>query len=131
MAHLSVVQAVERRLKANFTRCPIFVENEAVGTPDDASAWIVIDFPWSRSSWITADEFEEEGGFRVLLAVPALGGAHEGRAWLDEIAVLFRGQAFDGVQCFAPQTAATNNMNEIGSYFRLELTVPYEFIIEG
>lgn len=131
MAHLSVVEAVERRLKAGFTECPVFVENEITTTPKDAEAWIVVDFPWCRSTWITADEFEEEGGFRILLAVPMRAGTHKGRAWLDQIATLFRGQQFDGVQCYAPQSASTDDGSERAAYYRLSLTVPYEFIIEG
>lgn len=129
MAHLAVVQAVEARLKAGFSACPIFVENEVTGTPAAGAPWILVDFPWSRSDWVTADEFEEEGAFRVLLALKRAAGAHVGRAWLDEIAALFRGQAFDGVQCFAPQGAVTNDSNETGTTFRLSIAIPYTFII--
>lgn len=131
MAHLSVVQAVESRLRANFDRCPVYVENEVSGVPEDAGPFILVDFPWSRSEWVTADEFEVEGGFRVMLALEPGHGAHVGREWLEEIATLFRGQRFDGVQCFAPQAPATDNSNDAGAYFRLEITVPYRTIIEG
>lgn len=131
MAHLSVVQSVENRIRANFTRCPILVENSNEETPDDAASWILIDFPWSRSEWVTAEEFEEEGGFRVMLAVAAGAGAHEGRAWLEEISTLFRGQSFDGIQCYSPQSPVTSDRNDAANYFRLEITVPYRFIVEG
>lgn len=129
MAHLSVVQAVERRLKAGFTGCPIYVENETSQTPDLATAWALVDFPWSRAEWITADEFQEEGAFRVVVAVPRKSGGHAARGWLDDIASLFRGQSFEGVQCYAPQSASSDDQSERAAYFRLSLTVPYEFII--
>lgn len=129
MAHLSVVKAVEARLKDGFDGCPVFVENETGETPANATAWALVDFPWSRTEWISADEFQEEGGFRVLIAVPRKDGAHRARGWLDEIATLFRGQRFEGVQCYAPQSASSDDQSERGAYFRLSLTVPYEFII--
>ncbi|KQQ81943.1 phage tail terminator-like protein [Aureimonas sp. Leaf324] len=129
MAHLSVVRAVEDRLKDGFTGCPVYVENEVSETPTNATAWALLDFPWSRADWITADEFQEEGGFRVVVAVPRRDGAHRARSWLDEIAALFRGQSFEGVQCYAPQSASSDDQSERGAYFRLSLTVPYEFII--
>ena len=131
MAHPFVVQIVEAHLKANFSRCTVLVENEVVGTPDDASEWLLIDFPWCRSSWITADEFEEEGAFRAILALQPAVGAHVGREWLEEIAALFRGRAVGGVQFFAPQSPASGDQNDAGGYWRLEITVPYRTTIEG
>lgn len=131
MAHLLVVQAVENRIRANFDRCPVFVENEMAETPSDSSRFIVIDFPWCRSNWVSAEEFEEEGGFRVLAAVERATGTHEVRGWLDEIAALFRGARFDGVQCYAPQSPVTDDQSDRDTYFRLEITVPYRFIIQG
>lgn len=131
MAHSTVVQVVEARIKANFLHCPVFVENSYVGVPEAGGPWAVIDFPYSRSTWITADEFEEEGGFRVLLAVEAGAGAHQGRLWLEEIATLFRGRLVEGVQFYAPQTPISDDRNDTGAAFRLQITVPYRFIIEG
>ncbi|WP_182422021.1 phage tail terminator-like protein [Aureimonas sp. ME7] len=131
MAALTVVQIVEARLRAGFDRCPIYVENSTLGTPSGGGPWILVDFPWSRSEWVSADEFWEDGGFRVLLAIEAGAGAHDGRAWLDEIASLFRGVEVGGVQFFAPQSASTGDQSDRGVHFRLALTVPYQFIIEG
>ncbi|WP_019999067.1 phage tail terminator-like protein [Aureimonas ureilytica] len=131
MAHLSVVKAVEARLAAGFNKCTVYVENSFTETPDEAGAWALLDFPWCRAEWITADEFEEEGGFRILIAADSGSGTHEARAWLDEIAALFRGQSFEGVQCYAPQSPSTNDRSANGSFFTLSITVPYKFVIEG
>lgn len=131
MAHPDVVRAVEARIQANFTRCTVLVENANTSTPDGGGPWILVDFPWCRSEWITANEFLEEGGFRVRLHVEPGVGAHQGRDWLEEIAGLFRGQAFDRVQCYAPQSPVTDDRSDEANYFRLELTVPYQFIVEG
>lgn len=131
MAHLSVVQAVEARLTANFDECPIYVENSFTGTPDEAGPWMLIDFPWCRSEWVTASEFLEEGGFRVLLAIESATGTHQARQWLDDIAALFRGQAFSGVQFYAPQSPVSDDQSDAGVSFVLTLTVPYQTLIIG
>lgn len=129
MAHLSVVQAVEARLKANFDDCPIYFENSFTETPDEGGAWMLVDFPWCRSEWVSANEFLEEGAFRVLLALEARTGTHAGRGWLDRIASLFRGQVHDGIQFYAPQSPMSDDRSDAGVSFRLSLTVPYQTII--
>lgn len=136
MAHLSVVQAVEARLQANFTHCPIRLENSFSETPDDAGAFLLLDFPFSRSRQVTigspgSNRYEEEGAFRVLLSIPSGVGTHEGRGWLDEISTLFRGKLFDGVRTYSPQSAPTDDRNDAAAYFRLAISVPYDFSLFG
>jgi hypothetical protein len=136
MAHSSVVQAVEARLVAGFTSCPVFVENTTSDTPGDASAFAILQFPYSRSEQASIGDpggnwYREEGGFRVALAVERGAGAHQGRQWLDEIAALFRGKSFDGVRTYAPGSAATDDRNEDGVYFVLSIAIPYDFHITG
>lgn len=134
MAHLDVVQAVEARLAANFNHCPIIVENENTPPPSDGSAFLHLQFPWSRAEWETVNgpdgcAFLEEGAFRLVLAVDRGTGSHTGREWLDALAAVFRSVAFEGVQCFAPTSPITDDRSDAGSYYRLAITVPYEFII--
>lgn len=130
MAHLSVVQAVEARLEAGFSGPPIYVENSIIGTPDDGGDFILLHFPVARAEWTSADEFTEEGGFEIVLSTTRDGGGtHRARAWLDEIAALFRGEAFEGVQCYAPTSPVSDDRSDAGAYFRLRMAVPYEFII--
>lgn len=136
MAHYSVVTAVEDRTKANFSRCPVYVENELTDTPADGSAWLVIQFPFATTEWIEVEGpdgsgFQEEGAFRFVLSVPRGDGAHSGRQWLGELADLFRGQLFDGVQTFAPDSPIGDDDNDIGSVYRLAMAVPYQFTFNG
>ena len=131
MAHLAVVQAVEARVAAGFTACPVRVENDNDGVPNEAGAFIALQFPWSRSEWQTIDgDFLEEGAFRFVLSVPRGDGTHQGRAWLDDIATLFRAVEFDGVQTYAPSSPVTDDRSEAENYYRLSISVPYESIIE-
>lgn len=128
MAHYSVVQSVETRVADNFAHCPAYVENELMQTPDDGSAFLIIQFPWSNSIWEEiggTPVFKEEGAFRFVLAVTRGQGAHTARQWLGELATLFRGVLFDGIQCFVPDTPVANDDNEMASYYRLSIAVPY------
>lgn len=132
MAHFAVVQAVEARMKANFTRCPVYVENENTDTPESGDGFLVVQFPWSNAEWHAVEGadgsiFHEEGAFRFVAAVPMGTGSHDGRQWLGELADLFRGARFSDVQCFAPDSPVGDDGNEAGAYYRLAMAVPYEF----
>lgn len=137
MAHLTVVQAVENRLAGAFSYCPIRVENEGDETvPTDGGPFLTVQFPYSRSEWETVEgpdgsDFLEEGGIRFVLAAPAGYGTHVYRGWMDEIATLFRGVSFDGVQTFAPTSPVTDDRSDKEGYFVLSLVVPYQFTITG
>lgn len=137
MTHLSVVQAVEARLSAGFSECPVHIENDGNPTvPSDGSAFLAVQFPWSTSDWETVEgpdgcDFLEEGGIRFVLSVPSGRGTHLYRGWLDQIATLFRGQAFAGVQTFAPTSPISDDRNDAAGYYRLSIVVPYEFNILG
>ncbi len=135
MPTLSDVQAVEAHLRAGFDRCRIFTENEFPEPPKDGGAWLLLQFPWSRSEWSTiADADEEcehleEGAFRFVLSVDRGDGAHVARAWLDEIAALFRGREIGGLQCFSPSSPVTDDRSETGDWFTVSIAVPYECVI--
>ncbi|MEO3387323.1 hypothetical protein [Mesorhizobium sp. CAU 1741] len=137
MAHLTVVQAVEQRLAANFNSCPIMIENDGDETvPSDADGFISVQFPWSNSEWETIEgpegcDFLEEGGIRFVLSAPSGRGTHVYRGWLDQIATLFRGVIFDGVQTFAPTSPTSDDRSDRDGYFNLSIVVPYQFMIQG
>jgi len=132
MASLQVVQAVERRLTENFDSAPFLVENDGEGVPVGHGPFLTVQFPWSRSEWHSTDGFFlEEGAFRFVLSVERGTGTHQGREWLDEIASLFRGAEFEGVQTFAPGSATTDDRSEAEGYYRLSIAIPYEYYIKG
>jgi hypothetical protein len=137
MAHPSVVAAVGARLQAGFDHCPVITENDGDQTvPSDAGPFLKLQFPWTRSEWQTIDgpdgcDFLEEGGFRFVLSVPSGSGTITGRVWLEEIATLFRGQRFEGVQTYAPSSPVSDDASDAPGYFRLSIVVPYEYLIQG
>lgn len=136
MAHPSVVQAVEARLSAGFTGCPVFVENSNPDTPGDGSTFAVLQFPYSRSEQASigspdANWYREEGAFRIVLAVETGAGTHASRQLLETISALFRGKSFDGVRTYAPGSASSDDNSEDGAFFRLSIAIPYDFNITG
>lgn len=136
MAHLDVVKAVEERLRLNFSECPVYMENAVTDTPDEAGAWLSLNFPYIGSEQATIgspglNRYHEEGSFRILLSIPRGEGTHKGRQWLDTIATLFRGVRFAGIRCYAPTSAVTDDRNETSTYYRLSISIPYDFSILG
>lgn len=136
MAHPSVLAAVASRLADGFDRCPVFPENTVGSTPEDGSPFLVVQYPYSRLQWTTIAgpdgcDFTEEGAFRFVLGVERGAGADQGRQWLEELAALFRGQRFGGVQTYGVDGPAADDRNEDGNYYRLSIAVAYEFITTG
>lgn len=132
MARSEVVNAVRDRLTAHWTRTGVFDENSEGSTPADGSHYLDVQFPYSTNERITFGDpgnnvYREEGGFRLLLNMPRGSGGDTGRQWADELAALFRGKHFDGVETFAPDTASSDDANENGNYFTYAVVVPYRF----
>lgn len=136
MAHASVVSAVQTRVADNFSHCTAYVENALTQTPDDNSAFLLIQFPYCSTTWREIEGqggsvFQEEGAFRFVLAVQRGEGADTARSWLADLATLFRGVQFDGVQTFAPDSAVADDNNAKDSYYRLSIAVPYWYSYLG
>ena len=132
MARSEVVDAVRDRLTANWTRTSVFDENSQGSTPADGSAYLDIQFPFSTNQRITFgapgnNVYREEGAFRLLLNMQRGTGGDTGREWADELAALFLGKHFDGVETFAPDSASSDDANENGQYFTYAVAVPYRF----
>lgn len=136
MAHKDVDAAVRARLAAGFSGCPVYDEGQT-GAPSDASAFLVVQYPFSTSAQITAGDpennvYRETGGIRFVLSVTRVRTSIEqGRQWAAEIATLFRGKRFDGVRTYAPTSPVTDDGNDAGSYYKLAWVVPYDFDIHG
>jgi hypothetical protein len=132
MARSEVVDAVRARLAANWSRTPVFDENSEGSTPVDGSNFLQVQFPFSTNERVSfgapgANTYREEGAFRLLLNVQRGSGGVTGRQWADELAALFRGKHFDGVETFAPDSASSDDANENGNYFTYAVVVPYRF----
>lgn len=125
MAKKTAVDAIIARLKANWTLAPILDRNETTQTPAEGSPWVRIEFPVANNRPQALDrEYREDGGFRVVVATEIGSGIHKSNDWCEQIAAIFRGQKFGGVQCWTP---TIREGVDDGSYFIATVVVPYWF----
>lgn len=135
MAHANVIAAFRDRLDANWTRCAVKNDNNTTQTPP-AAPFIEVLFLVSNAQQMSvgapgANLWREEGGCLLVLNVERGTGAAVWAPWIDEIAAIFRGKNFDGVQTFAPTSAEFENDNEDGNFYRIGVAVPYTYDIIG
>lgn len=136
MASKAVVDAVEARLAANWSACPVYGLNSEAETPADGSPFLVVQYPVARSEQMSvgspgANLWREEGAIRIVIHAQRGEGAADGLTWADELAALFRGKIFDGVTAWAPSPPVIDANNESGNYFALAIAIPYQFDLIG
>lgn len=139
MARLAVISAVEARLAANWTLCPIIgglsTDDRPPSIDGAVAPFLAVQYPVANSEQLTfgapgANFWREEGAIRLVIHVGRQDGA-TGLAWADQLAALFRGKDFDGVQTFAPSSPAIDDRNDDGLYLQLSFAVPYHFDFIG
>lgn len=136
MAQSAVVDAVDARLAALWNRCPVVTPNSVGEAPSDGSAFLAVQFPFSTSERISFGDpgnnvYRESGAFRLVLQIERGSGTAVGNQWADELADMFRGKHFDGVETFAPSSASSDDTNDNGNYWVMAIAVPYRFDFLG
>lgn len=132
MAQAAVVTAVLQRLAANFTRCPIAGINMQGDTPGDASPFLAVEFPVASEQQITigspgANTYRETGAILFVLSIRRGRGIDQGMGWAGELAALFRGKQFSGVNTREARSPVLDDRNDSGAYWRLTFPVNYYF----
>ena len=129
MAHKSVEDAVEARLRANWTLCPVLTENLETMPPADGSSFLMLQFPVStvRRHGISDRFYREEGGFRIVISVPMASGVTRMRAWGELLRDIFIDRTFDGVVTQVPSDPFTDDRSDRGPYCIGAIVVPYTF----
>jgi hypothetical protein len=119
MASKAVEDAVDSYLAANWTACPIFMENSQGDAPDDGSPFLLVDFPVSNTERAAVNQrlYREEGGARVIINVPRGGGTSLIRQWGEQIAALFRDVRISGINFLVPTEPAPDDSSDQGNYF--------------
>jgi hypothetical protein len=135
MAHSAVVSAFRARLATGWTRCPVQADVN-IGGAVPATPFIEVQFPVSSAAQKSvgapgSNIWREEGGCLLTLHVERQSGADAWLPWIDELADLFRGKSFAGVQTSAPNSAIYSDENEDGQTFKLRLAIPYQFDLIG
>jgi hypothetical protein len=131
MARKAVIDAVEARLAANWTLCPVIGVNTTAQTPADGSAFLTVQYPVANEEQASigapgSNIFREEGGIRFVLNVERGAGLSTGLQWADALASLFRGAVFSGVRVTGLSSPAIDDRNDDGLFFQLSLVVLYE-----
>lgn len=135
MAHSQVVAAFRARLASEWNNCPVQGDvNIGAGVPE--TPFIEVQFPVSTSTQKSvgapgANFWREEGGCLLTLHVERQSGADAWLPWVDDLASIFRGKSFDGVQTYAPTSAIYSDENEDGQTFKLRVAIPYDFDLIG
>jgi hypothetical protein len=125
MSKKAAVDAILARLAANWTTSAILPLNEGTETPGDYAPWVRVQFPVTNNNKVAlGPTFREDAAFRVVVATEIGSGLAKSNLWCEQIAAIFRGQKFDGVQCWAP--TIREGVDE-GNYFIAAVIVPFQF----
>lgn len=142
MALQAVIDAVSARLgspwvSADSTSLQVLGPNDLSQVPTDGTPFLTIQYPLS----IPADQksigspgnnlWRESGAIRFVISSTANQGVQQANNWCGEIATLFRGKQFDGVNTWGPSSPLMDNSNSNGNYFLLTFAVPYYFDFFG
>jgi hypothetical protein len=133
MASAAVEEIVEGYLRDNFTTVPIFPENSEGETPNDGSAFILIQFPMSDVRRVTLSDpcFEETGYVRISVNVARGDGTTTIRQYGTELAALLRETKIGQLKFGVPSEPFTDDTSDEGMYFKGSMLVPFTFYFRG
>jgi len=126
MPSKTVADAVDARLAANWTATPIVPYDTQATPPDDAEAFVVVQYPISNGARpVLGRTFWEEGIIRLVLNIRRGIGLSQGLLWSDELAFIYRAVKFDGVETFVPDGPVVDDTIENGNWVEFSIVVPY------
>jgi hypothetical protein len=135
MASKSVTDLVRARILSAWDeaeRGPLTAPNEGGSVPRDNTPFLTLEFPLSDEQQISfgspgSNLFREDGGFRIVLSIPAGAGMTPYDAWIEELRTLFRNHVEGGLTTWAPSAPIENGLNENGAYYAVSFAVPFRF----
>jgi hypothetical protein len=128
MPSKAVADAVEARLLENFTAVPLIPYDTQAQPPDDAEAFMVVQYPVANGVRPALGRtFFEEGAINIILNVVRGVGLAQGLTWSDEIAHIFRAVKFGDVLTFEPSGPIIDNTIEEGNWVMYSIIVPYRY----
>ncbi len=135
MAQQAVMAAVEQRLSALWTNCPVDTANQG-GLPP-AAPFLDVQYPVANEQQISigspgAQLFRETGAIRFVLSIQPGSGADWAVTWMDQLRALFRAKQFAAtgqptVNTWAPAPVILDDRNTVGGFWQLSFSVPYYF----
>lgn len=132
MASAEVAAAVTARLTSMFNAAPVRTANTNEADPDlNSGPFVVIEFPGGTAEQITIgapgnNVFRERGAFMVHVFVPSGSGEQAARVMAGQIAAIYRGKSFSGVDCGAPYPPG-DDTGPNGNWFGSSFSIPYQY----
>lgn len=132
MAHASVVEAVEAKLAAEWSQCPVVGINTVGEAPQDGSPYLLVQYPAASTARVAVNEgyYREEGGIRFVMHLSPGEGIARANLWAGILARMFRYAEFGGVKTEAPTSPFYDDSNDAGAYFLATVLVPYTYDYE-
>ena len=133
MARLAVINAVEARLAATWSRSSIVGMVHKDQRLDESASFVAVQYPVANNTRISVGDrrYQEEGGIRFVLQMTREESPEVMMQWADELADLFRDQTFEGVRCLQPTSPFIDSNNDNGNFFTLSFVVPYVHEYQG
>lgn len=127
MARKTAADAIRARLASNWSNSVILGVNSDMQTPTDGSPWVRVSFPVASDRKLTLGaSYKDDSSAFIAVATELAIGIDKSEEWCEEIASIYRGQKFDGVDCeFAAPTI--NQGHDEGSYWIASVVVPYRY----
>jgi Bacteriophage related domain of unknown function len=132
MAAKAVEDAVNARLKTNWTTTAVVDDDTTGSAPDDGAPYVTVQYPVAQENQITVGSpgnnvFRESGAFRIVLNWSSGSGKDEPIKQMDQLRAIFRGKQFSGVTTFAPSPGIETVANYQAGRYVLSCAVPYQF----
>lgn len=133
MARAAVRSAFKARLAANWTATLIIEPNEQGETPLETVPFVSMQFPASKEEPRSigspgSNVYREDGGARIVIAVPRSMGVDSLFDYADQLATLFRAlppSSMNGVETFEVDGPFIDNTNDDGKYYWGAIVVAY------
>lgn len=117
-------ESIESRMAANWTTTDIKYENVDY-TPTSGSYWVELIIQPGREQGISLPSpvlYRHPGVISINIYGPLNVGTKTIKGYADTIANIFRGQSFDGVNCFE---AWLTRVGEVDGWFVYNVTVEF------
>jgi hypothetical protein len=131
MPALQVVDAVDSRLINNWSATPIIPYDSYDDPPEDAEAFVVVQYPVVfEEKPLLSRTFWERGVIRLVLNVKRGIGQRQGIIWSDGLKAIFREAKFDGVHTHEADGPIVDDTVENGNWisYSNEIHYHYEFV---
>ncbi len=133
MARQAVINAVEGRLKEEWSASPINGMVHKDERLDESASFLTVQYPVANTTRLSVGDrlYREEGGIRLVLQMNRQEDPVLMMKWADDLADLFRDQTFDGVRCLQPTSPFIDDSNDEGNFYALSIVVPYTHDYQG